>query len=138
MDSVYLSSGTDGLRREDLAGFFVGWTQPPSPDDRLGILAAADEVVVARDRDGVVIGFATAITDYRFATYIPLVEVLPEHQGQSIGSQIVRALLKRIGNCYMIDLVCDDEVVPFYERLGATRLNAMAWRDHDQLHANID
>ena len=63
MDSVYLSSGTDGLRREDLAGFFVGWTQPPSPDDRLGILAAADEVVVARDRDGVVIGFATAITD---------------------------------------------------------------------------
>jgi len=136
MDSVYLSNGTDGLRREDLAGFFVGWPQPPSLDDRLAILAAADEVVVARDRDGVVIGFATAITDYRFAAYIPLVEVLTEHQGQSIGSQIVRALLKRIGNCYMIDLVCDDDVVPFYERLGATRLNAMAWRDHDQLHAN--
>ena len=136
MDSVYLSSGTDGLRREDLAGFFVGWTQPPSPDDRLGILAAADEVVVARDRDGVVIGFATAITDYRFATYIPLVEVLPEHQGQSIGSQIVQALLERLGKCYMIDLVCDDDVVPFYERLGGTRLNAVAWRNRDQLHAD--
>ncbi len=96
----------------------------------------ADEVVVARDRDGVVIGFATAITDHRFAAYIPLVEVLPEHRGHNIGSQIVQALLARLGACYMIDLVCDDDVVPFYERLGGTRLNAVAWRNHDRLHTN--
>lgn len=135
MDAVMLSSGTEGLRREDLTGFFVGWPHPPSLDERLEILRAADEVVVCRTAQGAVVGFATAITDHRFAAYIPLVEVLPEHQGRGIGSQMVTAMLEQLRSCYMIDLVCDDDVVPFYERLGGTRLNAVAWRNHDRLPA---
>ena len=51
------------------------------------------------------------------------------------GSEMVTALLERLRTCYMIDLVCDDDVVPFYERLGGTRLNAVAWRNHDRLGA---
>jgi hypothetical protein len=27
------------------------------------------------------------------------------------------------------DLVCDDDVVSFYERLGGTRTNAVVWRN---------
>ena len=138
MDPVHLSFGTDGLRSDDLVGFFAGWPQPPSPDRRLEILSAADEVVVCRAAAGEVIGFATAITDRRFAAYIPLVEVLPEHQGRGIGSQMVTALLERLRSCYTIDLVCDDDVVPFYERLGGTRLNAVAWRNHDRLGVTDD
>jgi hypothetical protein len=42
-------------------------------------------------------------------------------------------MLARLRNCYMIDLVCDDNVVAFYERLGGTRLNAVSWRHFDQL-----
>jgi GNAT superfamily N-acetyltransferase len=101
---------------------------------------AADVAVVARvstgSGDGSVVGFGTAITDHRFAAYIPLVEVLPVQQGRGIGSQIVAALLDRLGQCYMIDLVCDADVVPFYERLGGTRLDAAAWRNHDRLAAD--
>ena len=122
-----------GAPKRGLASFFVGWPRPPSLDDRLEILSSADEVVVCRTPDGAVVGFATAITDYRFAAYIPLVEVLPEHQGRGIGSQMVQTLLERLRSCYMIDLVCDDGVVPFYERLGGIRLNAVAWRNHDRL-----
>ena len=133
MNDVIFSGGTEGLRSEDLASFFVGWPRPPSLDDRLEILSSADEVVVCRTPDGAVVGFATAITDYRFAAYIPLVEVLPEHQGRGIGSQMVQTLLERLRSCYMIGLVCDDGVVPFYERLGGIRLNAVAWRNHDRL-----
>jgi hypothetical protein len=33
----------------------------------------------------------------------------------------------------MIDLMCDDDVVPFYERIGGTRLSAMASRYHHRL-----
>ena len=117
------------LTEADLGAFFVGWPQPPTPAERVAIVQAADEVVVARNADGAVIGFATALTDHRFAAYIPLVEVLPAHQGQGIGSRMVRALLDRLSACYMIDLVCDDDVVPFYERLGGTRLSAIAWRN---------
>jgi ribosomal protein S18 acetylase RimI-like enzyme len=117
---------------------FVGWPSPPALDDRLGILTSADEVVVCRTSDGVVVGFATAITDYRFAAYIPLVEVLPEYQGRGIGSQMVQILLERLRSCYMIDLVCDDDVVPFYERLGGIRINAVAWRNRSRLDASAD
>ena len=133
MHGLVFTSGIEGLRCDDLAGFFVGWPHPPPLDVRLEILRAADEVVVCRDADGSVVGFATAITDHRFAAYIPLVEVLPEHQGRGIGSKMVTALLDQVRGCYMIDLVCDDDVVPFYERLGGTRLNAVAWRNHDRL-----
>ena len=133
MDAVTLSWGTEGLSGDDLAGFFVGWPHPPGRDVRLEILRSADEVVVCRTAHGSVVGFATAITDHRFAAYIPLVEVLPEHQGGGVGSMMVTALLERLRACYMIDLVCDDDVVPFYERLGGTRLNAVAWRNHDRV-----
>jgi ribosomal protein S18 acetylase RimI-like enzyme len=125
MDTVIFSAGTEGLRSDDLAGFFVGWPHPPSVDVRLEILRSTDEV-------------ATAITDHRFAAYIPLVEVLPGHQGRGIGSQMVTALLEHLRACYMIDLVCDDDVVPFYERLGGTRLNAVAWRNHARLDTADD
>jgi ribosomal protein S18 acetylase RimI-like enzyme len=133
MSAFVFSAGTEELRSGDLAHFFVGWPSPPAVHDRLGILTSADEVVVCRTSDGVVVGFATAITDYRFAAYIPLVEVLPEHQGRGIGSQMVQILLERLRSCYMIDLVCDDSVVPFYERLGGIQINAVAWRNRDRL-----
>jgi len=115
MDETSLVFSADGIRAADLDGFFVGWPNPPSAERLLEILQA------------------TAITDRCFAAYIPLVEVLPAHQERGLGSQMVRALLDRLSSCYMIDLVCDDDVVPFYERLGGTRLAAMAWRNFDRL-----
>ncbi|MEQ1704247.1 MAG: GNAT family N-acetyltransferase [Ilumatobacteraceae bacterium] len=138
MDAVHYSDTADGVTADDLDGFFVGWPEPPSLARRLQIVHAADEVVIARSTDGegagTVIGFSTAITDHCFAAYVPLVEVLPAHQGRGIGTAMVRQLLTRLGeHCYMVDLVCDDDVVPFYERIGGTRLNAVAWRYYDRL-----
>jgi ribosomal protein S18 acetylase RimI-like enzyme len=97
---VILSTGTQGLRSDDLGGFFVGWPHATSLDVRLEILRSADEVVVCRAADGLVVGFTTAITDHRFAAYIPLVEMLPERQGRGIGSQMVTALLEYLGAYY--------------------------------------
>jgi GNAT superfamily N-acetyltransferase len=136
MSSVILSSDASLVTGDDLAAFFVGWPDPPTYDERLGILRAADMVVIARDASGCVVGFATAITDHRFAAYIPLVEVLPVHQGRGIGSSMVEYLLERLSSCYMIDLGCDADVVPFYQRLGGTRVDAVAWRNYDRLHAD--
>lgn len=135
MTDVTIDDSRDGVGEDDLAPFFVGWPDPPTPAERVAILRAADDAVVARTGDGTVVGFATAITDRRFAAYVPLVEVLPSHQHAGVGSRLVRALLDRLADCYMIDLVCDDDVVPFYERLGGRRLNAVVWRNYDRLHA---
>ena len=135
MDAITYSDSADGVAPGELAPFFVGWSDPPDDDRRRRILAAADEVVIARDGDGSLVGFATAITDGAFAGYIPLVEVVPSHRRRGIGARMVGILLARLGACYMIDLVCDAEVFPFYERLGGTRVVGVAWRNYERLLA---
>jgi ribosomal protein S18 acetylase RimI-like enzyme len=121
------------LAPEHLDGFFVGWPKPPSPERHLAILRGSSHVVLARD--GVrVVGFVTAISDGVISAYIPLLEVLPEYQGRGIGAELVRRLLAEVGDLYMVDLCCDEEVVPFYERLGLVRCDAgMGIRNRDAL-----
>ena len=69
------------------------------------ILRSADEAVMCRTADRLVAGFATAITDHRFAAYIPLVDVLPEHHGRRSrrDGKDRQRVLERLRACYMID-----------------------------------
>lgn len=123
----------DGIHSDDLdGGFFVGWPNPPSPDAHYRILASSAAIVVARDDAGKVVGFITAISDGVSCAYIPHLEVLPAYQGQSIGSELVRLLLDRLRYLYMIDLMCDPDVQPFYERLGMRRGSGMFIRNYDR------
>ncbi|CAN5724850.1 GNAT family N-acetyltransferase [soil metagenome] len=119
---------------DHLHGFFGGWPDPPTPAEHLSILRAATHVAVGRHPDGAVVGFATAISDGRFAAYIPLLEVLPEYRGQGVASQLMTMLLQHLRDCYMVDLACDDDVVGFYDRLGGTRSSAISWRRYDRVH----
>lgn len=130
---IEYSSSPDGLEPADLEGFFVGWPTPPSPERHLALLHGSSHVVLARDGSRVV-GFVTAISDGVLSAYVPLLEVLPEYQGQGIGTELVRRLLAAVGGLYMVDLVCDEDVVPFYERLGVQRLDAgMGLRNRDAI-----
>jgi GNAT superfamily N-acetyltransferase len=67
------------------------------------------------------------------SAYVPLLEVLPEFQGRGIGSELVRRALELVGDRYMVDLLCDEELVPFYERFGLRRAVGMALRNRDAL-----
>lgn len=98
-------------------GFFEGWTSPPTPDQHRDLLVASAHVSLAMNGANVV-GFANALSDGVLSAYIPLLEVLPAHRGQGIGTELVRRLLDEIGPLYMIDVMCDSEVLAFYERLG--------------------
>ena len=44
--------------------------------------------------------------------------MLPNRQGQGIGTELMRRLLARLDRLYMVDLCCDAELEPFYARLG--------------------
>jgi predicted N-acetyltransferase YhbS len=44
--------------------------------------------------------------------------VLSAHRGKGIGTEVVRRLLEMLDGLYMIDVMCDDDIRPFYERLG--------------------
>ncbi len=108
----------DGIDETWLEGpFFVDWPNPPSPATHLRILHAAEERVVAVS-DGRVVGFVTALTDRILTAYIPLLEVTPGFQEQGIGTRLVQHLLERFDRLYAVDVLCDPDVIPFYERFG--------------------
>jgi GNAT superfamily N-acetyltransferase len=79
------------------------------------------------------VGFVTAIGDGILTAFVPLLEVLPAYRGRGIGSELVRRVVDRLRNRYSVDLVCDEELIPFYERLGGRALTAMGWRNREAL-----
>ena len=120
----------EGITPDRLRGFFVGWPNPPSPETHLRLLANSDAVVLAIDRaSGDVVGFITAISDGVLSAYIPLLEVLPAYQGRGIGQELVRRMLAKLDGLYMVDLLCDPELQPFYARLGMQPATGMMLRN---------
>jgi ribosomal protein S18 acetylase RimI-like enzyme len=129
---IEYAADLEGVEPDQLEGFFVDWPKPPSAERHLEILRGSSHVVLAK-HGARVVGFVTAISDGVLSAYIPLLEVLPD-QGRGIGTELVRRLLARLGDLYMVDLSCDEDVVPFYERLGLERWDAgMGVRNRDVL-----
>ncbi len=128
-------TSTEGLRWEQLDGFFVGWPVRPSAATLLAHLERSYRCVVAVDVNNhdKVVGFATAISDGLLSAFIPLVEVLPGWHERGIGTELLEVLLESLTHLYMVDLACEPELVPFYERLGFTPGTAMIRRDRDAL-----
>jgi ribosomal protein S18 acetylase RimI-like enzyme len=131
---ITYETSLEGVRAEDLDGFFVGWPAQPSTERHLRLLHGSDHVVLARDADnGRVVGFVTAVGDGVLSAFIPLLEVLPAFQGRGIGSELVRRMIALLDGTYMVDLCCDEELAPFYERFGMQRLVGMGLRDRAAL-----
>lgn len=117
-DGILVSDSTDGLTPSALEGFFVGWPTPPGAIRHLEILRASTYVSVAWADHHEVAGFIAAISDGTFAAYISLLEVRAHFQGRGIGTALTRRMLDRLSHCYMVDLICDEDVLAFYQRLG--------------------
>jgi GNAT superfamily N-acetyltransferase len=124
-----------GLEDDQLrGGFFEGWPHPPSADLHLAHLRGAEAAIVAIDGEtGQVVGFVTAIGDGLLVAFIPLLEVLPAYRGRGIGTELMRRLLDRLAGRYSVDLACDPEMMPFYERLGGVPGTAAMWRNRRAL-----
>ena len=131
MINIRYVEDTVGVASEHLAGFFVGWPNPPSPATHLRLLEASDHIVLALDiTTNAVIGYITALSDGVLFAYISSLEVLPAFQGRGIGSELVRRLLARLQDIYAIDLLCDPDVQDFYTRLGMHPAGGMLIRNY--------
>lgn len=127
----YLSSART-VSSEQLQGFFVGWPNPPSAATHLRILEGSPYCLLALDdTSDTVIGFITAISDGVLSAYIPLLEVLPRAQGRGIGGELVRRMLEMLGEFYMVDLLCDESIQPFYEKFKLQRGRGMMLRNYE-------
>ncbi len=131
---VHYTESLAGIDASQLAGgFFIGWPNPPSPETHLRLLQGSSHVVLAIDeRTADVVGFATAISDGVLSAYIPLLEVLPEYQHQGIGQELMRRMIAALRSLYMVDLLCDPELQPFYEQIGMRHADGMLIRNYDR------
>jgi ribosomal protein S18 acetylase RimI-like enzyme len=124
---ISYTESIEGIGSDQLCGFFEGWPSHPTPEKHLEILRGSSHVVLALDEDSVV-GFVTAVSDGVLAAYVPLLEVLPSHRGRGIGSELMRRMMERLRDLYMVDLVCDEERRGFYESFGMRPAPAMVVR----------
>lgn len=130
---ITYTAALDAVTADHLrSGFFVGWPNPPTPENHLRILHGSYAVVLALNDIGNVIGFITAVSDGVSAAYIPHLEVLSAYQGQGIGTQLVERMLAKLRSLYMVDLVCDTELQPYYERFGMRAVTGMVTRNYDR------
>ena len=129
--AIAYTESVAGLMADRLRGFFEGWPNPPAPETHLQLLAQSDYAVLALDDEsGDVVGFITAITDHVLSAYIPLLEVRRDFRGRGVGSELVRRMLARLDGFYMVDVVCEPDLEPFYARFGLRPAAAMARRDY--------
>jgi len=130
---IKYTNSLENITLEQLKGFFKGWKNPPTPQVHLKLLKGSYRVVLALDEQTRnVIGFITAISDDTSSAYIPFLEVLPEYQNQGIGSELMRRMLAELEEFYMIDLLCDEELVKFYEDFGMKKCTGMMIRNYDK------
>ena len=109
----------EGIQPEHLAGHFMNWPNPPSPEAHLRFLQGCDYFCLAIDvpsSRGIV--WSSAISDGVSSVFIPHLSVLPEYQRQGIGKELVRRCLDHYHDIYAIDLMCDEDVMSFYESVG--------------------
>jgi ribosomal protein S18 acetylase RimI-like enzyme len=135
MTPITYTDSLDGITSTQLTGFFVGWPNPPSPEAHLRMLKGSSHILLALSENRVV-GFITAISDGVSAAYIPHLEVLPDYQGQGIGTELVRRMLATLSGLYMVDLMCDPDLQPFYRRFGMHPSTGMFIRNYDRQSCN--
>ena len=128
----------ENITADQLHGFFVDWPNPPSSKTHLKLLQNSSKVVIAIDPStDKVVGFITAISDGVLSAYIPLLEVLPEYQGQGIGQHLVEKMLEQLDNIYMVDLCCDEHLIPYYEKFGMFQSTGMVKRNYKMQAGSI-
>lgn len=122
----------DKISPDMLTGFFVDWPNHPNPQTHLKLLKKSSKVVIALDdKTNQVVGFITAISDGVLSAYIPFLEVLPAYKNMGIGKELVKKMLKELDDIYMVDLCCDVDLIPYYEKLGMLKSNGMLVRNYD-------
>ncbi|WP_419962643.1 GNAT family N-acetyltransferase [Psychrobacillus sp. BM2] len=130
-------NSTGDISSDMLEGFFVDWPNRPNSQTHLRLLNNSSKVIIAIDDNrNQVAGFITAISDGVLSAYIPFLEVLPEYKNKGIGKELVSRMLKELADIYMIDLCCDDDLVPYYDKFGMTKTNGMVFRNYKMQSGN--
>ncbi|WP_391209850.1 GNAT family N-acetyltransferase [Psychrobacillus sp. L4] len=130
---------SSNILAESLEGFFVDWPNPPSSATHMKLLEGSSYKILAIDsKSGEVVGFITAISDGVLSAYIPLLEVLPAYKSKGIGKELLQRMIAELKDLYMVDLLCDDHLQPYYERHGMMKASGMIIRNYHNQAGILD
>lgn len=116
-----------------LKGFFDGWKKFPSKEKHFELLENSEFKILAIDEENnKVVGFINAITDGILSAYIPLLEVVPDYKSKGIGTELVKRMLEKLKDYYMIDIVCDESLQGFYEKFGMKKYSSIIIRNYEK------
>ena len=90
------------------------------------IIANPDYIIHVAEINGKIVGSTTLLIEQKFihnggrVGHIEDVVVSKEYEGRGIGIKLVSSLLEKakVMNCYKTILDCQNELIPFYERIG--------------------
>lgn len=110
----------DFLKRTDLG------SQYPKErfKDRIAKLVSTASIsLVARNKDGVVVGVLFGLTDFAYWLYITDLGVDRAYTGQGIGKQLMKTAHEAAGGekDIAVYLIANENAIPFYEKLGMTK-----------------
>ena len=104
----------DLLRRSTLAE-----RRPVDDRERIArMLAEADIVLCARDRDGKLVGVSRAITDFSYCCYLSDLAVDAARQRGGIGRELIRRTHERAGEETMLILLAAPKAMGYYPHIG--------------------
>ena len=78
------------------------------------------------------VGFARAVSDHHFRTYIEDLIVHPDYRSLGLGRLLLARLMEALEHADTVSLFCEPELVPFYERNGfkfVSSQQVMHWKN---------
>jgi ribosomal protein S18 acetylase RimI-like enzyme len=110
-----------------ILGVYAGnkWSHARAPE-RLRIAVERADLAMVAVQDDQVVGFVRTMSDGAFAVYIADILVLPEHQGQGIGRNLLAAVLDHypLETFHHQVLIAERDAEGFYRRMGMTAVGA--------------
>lgn len=88
--------------------------------------------LVARNKDGLVVGVLFGLTDYVYWLYVTDLGVDRDYVGQGIGSQLMRTAHDKAGGekNIAVYLIANENAVSFYEKLGMKKADDVMQYNH--------
>jgi GNAT superfamily N-acetyltransferase len=126
-DSSYgISYDVEAVHLPHLMKLFASawWTTERTEAETRGILAGSDVVVTVVDRPAErLVGFARVLTDRTYLAVVLDVIVAAEVRGEGVGAMVMNAVLAHpwVAGVRSVELVCQPDLVAFYERWGFTQ-----------------
>lgn len=127
--SITYSSDVSQILISSVSGFHKDWALEVTPEKLVSMWQGSEYVLLAVKEDRV-IGYLAVIGDGQLFAFITSIEVLEEFRDQGIGTELLRRTFEHYQDRYALDLLCDESVVPFYEKLGMTRVVGMCRRNY--------